>query len=183
MRHLFRHKTIPLIQVQDDGTGPDYNLPSTDKPVAAEPPTPTGDSHEANGHAPEDDEKRWERVGWAPQFGMPGGDVEDEGTLLDHQTWIEGKLDEKFYGGTWKRGRTWLEISTDWPRLVPQCRNNRLHGPHDLRYDAARRRAGLDFYNHGFLRHILPHIHSASAAQLQGRHQPRIGSTASRDGY
>ncbi|KAK7528268.1 uncharacterized protein IWZ02DRAFT_4294 [Phyllosticta citriasiana] len=97
--HEHKPKATALVSDVDDGTGPDYNLPSADKAVAAEPPTPTTDKAETNGHAPEeDDEKRWERVGWAPQFGMPGGDVEDEGTLLDHQTWIEGKLDEKFYG-------------------------------------------------------------------------------------
>lgn len=63
------------------------------------PASPTSDK--ANGHAPElDEEQRWQRVGWAPRFGMPGSDEpEDESTLLDHQTWLEGKLEDKFFGG------------------------------------------------------------------------------------
>lgn len=38
-------------------------------------------------------------MGWAPRFGLPGSDEpDDEGTLLDHQTWLEGKLEDKFFG-------------------------------------------------------------------------------------
>lgn len=42
---------------------------------------------------------RWarDRTGWAPQFKTEPSD--DEGTLLDHQTFLEGKLSDKFYGG------------------------------------------------------------------------------------
>lgn len=53
---------------------------------------------QANGAPPEED-SRWDRVGWAPRFGMGDGAEEDDGTtMLDHQTWLEGKLDDKFYG-------------------------------------------------------------------------------------
>lgn len=46
-----------------------------------------------------DEDARWERVGWAPRFGMPGSEeADDEGTLLDHQTWLEGRLEDKFFG-------------------------------------------------------------------------------------
>ncbi len=39
-----------------------------------------------------------ERTGWAPRFG-PGSFADSEGTtLLDHQTWVESKLDDKFFG-------------------------------------------------------------------------------------
>jgi len=56
-------------------------------------------SEKANGHPPEHEDHEWARVGWAPRFGMPGSeDKEDEGTLLDHQTWLEAKLHDKFYG-------------------------------------------------------------------------------------
>lgn len=51
-----------------------------------------------NGVPPEEDQ--WGRVGWAPRFG--NGETEsmkDEPTLLDHQTFLEGRLDEKFFGG------------------------------------------------------------------------------------
>lgn len=51
----------------------------------------------------EDEDARWiERAGWAPRFGSGISDQEAEGeSLLDHQTWIEGKLEDKFYGGEW----------------------------------------------------------------------------------
>lgn len=38
-----------------------------------------------------------ERFGWAPRFGN-GENFDHEGSLLDHQTWVEGKLDDKFFG-------------------------------------------------------------------------------------
>jgi Ca2+-dependent lipid-binding protein len=62
------------------------------------PTSPT--TAKANGHAPElHEDSEWARVGWAPRFGMPGSEnPEDEASLLDHQTWLEGKLEDKFYG-------------------------------------------------------------------------------------
>lgn len=45
---------------------------------------------------------RWarDRTGWAPQFVQePTEEEKDEGTLLDHQTMLESKLDDKFFGG------------------------------------------------------------------------------------
>jgi hypothetical protein len=39
------------------------------------------------------------RTGWAPRFGT-GDPKDDEGpSLLDHETWLEGKIDDKFFGG------------------------------------------------------------------------------------
>ena len=38
-------------------------------------------------------------MGWAPRFGNPWDKEEDQTSLLDHQTWLEGKLDDKFFGG------------------------------------------------------------------------------------
>jgi hypothetical protein len=48
---------------------------------------------------PEHDQ--WETVGWAPRFGTgeTAAEKADTTTLLDHQTFLESKLDEKFYGG------------------------------------------------------------------------------------
>lgn len=42
------------------------------------------------------------RTGWAPRFHIPDEEIEAEGpgeTLLDHQTWLEAKLNDKFFGG------------------------------------------------------------------------------------
>jgi hypothetical protein len=56
----------------------------------------------ANGHDDDaEDEKRWiERAGWKPRFGNGSTHDSIEGeSVLDHQTWVEGKLEDKFYGG------------------------------------------------------------------------------------
>jgi hypothetical protein len=55
-----------------------------------------------NGHDDDaEDEKRWiERAGWKPRFGNGSTHDSIEGeSMLDHQTWVEGKLEDKFYGG------------------------------------------------------------------------------------
>lgn len=60
---------------------------------------PVDKSIQGDGAVPEDDEQ-WSKLGWAPRFGS--GETEEdkeEGSLLDHQTLLEGKLDEKFFGG------------------------------------------------------------------------------------
>lgn len=68
------------------------------------PPTPVKGKDGkpiTNGVAPSidaDENKRWvERAGWAPRFG--NGETEAQESIADHQTWIEGKLDDRFYGG------------------------------------------------------------------------------------
>lgn len=46
-----------------------------------------------------------ERTGWAPRFGQGSiTEIEAEESLLDHQTFLESKLDDRFFGG--KRCKT-----------------------------------------------------------------------------
>lgn len=84
--------------------GPDqYDLPPPSKDGAvALSKDAEGRPTSANGVLPE--QERWarDRVGWEPRFGTgeTAEEKEDTGNLLDHQTFLEGKLDEKFYGGT-----------------------------------------------------------------------------------
>ncbi len=54
----------------------------------------------ASGVVDKEDYESWvARTGWAPRFGT-GDPKDDEGTsLLDHETWLEGKIDDKFFGG------------------------------------------------------------------------------------
>ncbi|KAF2124600.1 tricalbin [Dothidotthia symphoricarpi CBS 119687] len=79
---------------------PEYDLPPPTKAGAVATPPGSPTAGKANGHVVElDEQARWERVGWAPQFGMPGSfEDKDESTLLDHQTWLEERIDDKFYG-------------------------------------------------------------------------------------
>ncbi|PGH12434.1 hypothetical protein AJ79_04270 [Helicocarpus griseus UAMH5409] len=53
---------------------------------------------ETNGEL--DEAARWDRnrTGWAPRFHVPEDDMDEGETLLDHQTFVETKLDDKFFG-------------------------------------------------------------------------------------
>ena len=44
----------------------------------------------------------WERTGWEPRFGNMNDalGVNNEDSVVDHQTFVESNLDEKFFGGT-----------------------------------------------------------------------------------
>lgn len=89
-------------QLQGDGTPDQYELPAPSKGGAL-PPSPTAASSpaQANGHLHQDDRTRYEdRVGWAPRFGQGSStEAETDESPLDHQTWVESKLDDKFFGG------------------------------------------------------------------------------------
>ena len=66
-------------------------------PPSKEGALPPANKSEASGEVI--DTERWDpvKVGWAPRFGN-GDSADNEATLLDHQTFIESKLDEKFFG-------------------------------------------------------------------------------------
>ena len=82
--------------------GPDqYDLPPTNQALTNAVELEPDSAHSTtatNGIAPE--EERWKKAGWAPRFGSgeTAEEKEDNRTLLDHQTFLESKLDEKFYG-------------------------------------------------------------------------------------
>jgi Ca2+-dependent lipid-binding protein len=47
-----------------------------------------------------EEDLRWarDRTGWAPKFVTEKTEADEEGTLLDHQTFLEGRLPDKFFG-------------------------------------------------------------------------------------
>ena len=100
--HGFHHErnknATALVSDADESAPQKYDLPPPTK-AGAIPPTANGED-KANGHAEPDEDARWDRVGWAPRFGMPGSEdkEQDESTLLDHQTWLESRIEDKFYG-------------------------------------------------------------------------------------
>ena len=78
-----------------------YDLPSPTKDGAV-PRSPTdGKSGMQSGHLPQDENARYtEKVGWAPRFGQGSITEAEMGeSLLDHQTFLDSKLDDKFFGG------------------------------------------------------------------------------------
>lgn len=85
-----KHKTAALVSDADDGETAGYDLPPPSKEGALAAPPP-----DANGNIQQQD--GFEKVGWAPRFGNPA-DHDEDGTMLDHQTWLEGKIDDKFFG-------------------------------------------------------------------------------------
>ena len=89
---------IQLTSIQDDGTPDQYDLPPPSKDLSG-PSSPTANGF-ANGHAQKDDEGEWAKVGWAPRFGQGSiTEAEANESLLDHATYLESKLDDKFFGG------------------------------------------------------------------------------------
>lgn len=53
----------------------------------------------ADGEDPEAKEIPYSRTGWAPRLGWPSDEVLEAESLLDHGTWVEGKLPDTLYGG------------------------------------------------------------------------------------
>lgn len=95
-----KNATALVSDADTNGAPPQYDLPPPTKAANVEPPASPTASTKANGHATgSDEDAKWERVGWAPRFGMPGSEFpDDEGSLLDHQTWLEGRIEDKFFG-------------------------------------------------------------------------------------
>ncbi|KAK4042437.1 C2 domain-containing protein [Parachaetomium inaequale] len=93
-----RPKGVAIVTDIDDGTkAADIDLPSPSKAGAIEVAKGEDGKPLVNGQA-EDEEDDWSRTGWAPQFGWPT-ELADEGEdLLDHSTWVESQLAEKFFG-------------------------------------------------------------------------------------
>ncbi|KAJ9157726.1 C2 domain-containing protein [Pleurostoma richardsiae] len=94
--HSKRPKGVELITDIDDGSKPIYDLPapSTAGAIAL--------AKDAEGKpikdTAADDEPFGDKTGWSPRFGWPTEPVQEGESLLDHTTWLEGQLPDKFYG-------------------------------------------------------------------------------------
>ncbi|KAJ5631804.1 uncharacterized protein N7484_011904 [Penicillium longicatenatum] len=95
--HDKKPKGIAVITDKDDGKA-DYDLPpprSATALIAEDANAPEGQKGDM------DEDLRWarDRTGWAPKFHEERTEEEmAEGTLLDHQTFLEGRISDKFYG-------------------------------------------------------------------------------------
>ncbi|KAL9050095.1 MAG: hypothetical protein Q9162_006833 [Coniocarpon cinnabarinum] len=95
--HEKKPKATGIVSDQDDGSAPQYDLPS---PSKVETVSRASSVRGSRAGSLGNEDMRWarDRVGWAPRFGY-GDPADDEGpNLLDHQTLLESKLDEKWYG-------------------------------------------------------------------------------------
>ncbi|KAJ6018194.1 hypothetical protein N7451_001573 [Penicillium sp. IBT 35674x] len=88
---------VAVITDKDDGKA-DYDLPpprSATALIAEDANAPEGQKGDM------DEDMRWarNRTGWAPKLHEERtAEEEAEGTLLDHQTFLEGRISDKFYG-------------------------------------------------------------------------------------
>lgn len=99
--HGHKSKGVAVPTDIDDGKPGEYNLPSPTTAGAIASTTAKDSSGKpiANGHIDTENDDRWiERAGWAPRFGSGIKDSVEGISLADHQTWVEGKLDDKFFG-------------------------------------------------------------------------------------
>jgi hypothetical protein len=105
--HEHKSKGVAVVTDIDDGMPGAYDLPPPTTAGALAATAPPKDqsgkplTNGVNGHMDADEKKHWiEKAGWAPRFGTGDSSESIEGESLgDHQTWVEGKLDDKFFGG------------------------------------------------------------------------------------
>ncbi|KAH6634070.1 C2 domain-containing protein [Chaetomium sp. MPI-SDFR-AT-0129] len=91
-----RPKGVAIVTDIDDGTKADVDLPSPSKAGVIETAKGADGKALVNGQLEEEDD--WSKTGWAPQFGWPTELVDEGDDLLDHSTWVESQLSEKFFG-------------------------------------------------------------------------------------
>ncbi|KAJ5929788.1 hypothetical protein N7454_006738 [Penicillium verhagenii] len=95
--HEKKPKGIAVITDKDDGKA-DYDLPpprSATALIAEDANAPEGNKGDMN------EDMRWarDRTGWEPKFHEERtAEEEAEGTLLDHQTFLEGRISENLFG-------------------------------------------------------------------------------------
>ncbi|KAL2144777.1 hypothetical protein VTI28DRAFT_8539 [Corynascus sepedonium] len=92
-----RPKGVAIVTDIDDGTKADVDLPSPSKAGAIEFAKDENGKVVANGQAVEEEDD-WSKTGWAPRFGWPDEPADEGEDLLDHSTWVESQLSEKFFG-------------------------------------------------------------------------------------
>lgn len=97
--HSRRPKGVAIVSDLDDGTKADVDLPSPSKAGAIEVAKSADGKTLVNGQVEEDEEEDWGKTGWEPRFGWPTEPAHEGESMLDHTTWLEGQMPEKFFGG------------------------------------------------------------------------------------
>ncbi|KAI0022961.1 tricalbin [Xylariomycetidae sp. FL0641] len=97
LRHHRPHG-VALSTDVDDGNKAAYDLPPASKAGVVDD-VEDEKKHLANGDAhPGDDEDLAAKVGWNQQFGWPMESVASGESMLDHTTWLDSKVPDKFFG-------------------------------------------------------------------------------------
>ncbi|KAJ4326786.1 Tricalbin-2 [Fusarium piperis] len=98
LQHSRRPKGAAIITDVDDGTGPDEDLPEPSKDGVLDVARDKQGKPLADGVDPASEEPPYSRTGWAPRLGWPSDELLEQESLLDHGTWVEGKLPDTLYG-------------------------------------------------------------------------------------
>ncbi|KAE9578818.1 hypotheticall protein [Colletotrichum fructicola] len=97
--HSQRTKGISVVTDVADSSAPVTDLPEPTKAGAIEVvKDKDGKTLNSGEHPQGHEEEPYTRTGWAPQFGWPKDVVHDSVSLLDHSTWLESNIPDKFYG-------------------------------------------------------------------------------------
>jgi hypothetical protein len=84
-----------------DKQTPDYDLPPPTKDGAITRGEENDRQQRPPGHQEDEDERFWKIAGWAPRFGYAiPPDVDFSKNLADQQTWLEERLHDHLFGGT-----------------------------------------------------------------------------------
>ncbi|KAK7924200.1 C2 domain-containing protein [Apiospora marii] len=94
-----KHKAVAVVTDADDGNKADYELPSPSRAGAIDvPKDKEGNPFTDDTHDEERPEDIAARVGWQQRYGWPHESPMTGESLLDHQTWLEGKIPATMYG-------------------------------------------------------------------------------------
>ena len=89
----------------DDGTGPDEDLPEPSKEGVLDVARDAQGKPLTDGADPEAKEAPYSRTGWAPKVGWADPSINQSESLLDHATWLEGRIPDSLYGGEYTTPR------------------------------------------------------------------------------
>ncbi|KAI3531569.1 C2 domain-containing protein [Colletotrichum abscissum] len=96
--HSQRTKGISVVTDVADSSAPVTDLPPPTKEGVIELPKDKDGNTIKTNDPQSHDEEPYTRTGWAPRFGWPADDLHDAASLLDHSTWLESNIPDKFYG-------------------------------------------------------------------------------------
>ncbi|KAI0533871.1 C2 domain-containing protein [Xylaria digitata] len=95
-RRSRKPKGVALVTDVDDGTKVAYDLPSPSKAGVVE--FTKGEDGKPIQEGLDEEEDIADKVGWNQRFGWPVDSVLSGDSMLDHSTWLEGKIPDTFFG-------------------------------------------------------------------------------------
>ncbi|ATY60831.1 membrane bound C2 domain-containing [Cordyceps militaris] len=98
LRQSRPERSVAVATDMDDGTGPVEDLPEASKAGVLDVARDASGKPIGDGADPGAKEPPYMRTGWAPKMGWPSEKTSESESLLDHSTWLEGRLPDSLYG-------------------------------------------------------------------------------------